>query len=52
MAQGHAIIITETNASIEKARPIPPKKNHAKAEIIAMPVMVGTKYDDILSASL
>ena len=38
-AHGQEIIITETNARIEKRRPIPPTKNHPSAEIIAIVII-------------
>jgi hypothetical protein len=43
-AQGHAMMITETNARSEKVTPMPPTKYHPSPADIAINMTAGTKY--------
>jgi hypothetical protein len=51
-AQGHAMIITETNARSEKVRPILPAKYQPSPAAIAIKITAGTKYFATVSAIL
>ena len=50
-AQGQAI--TKTAMKIDNAKtPVSPANNQANEEIMASPITIGTKYDEIISAIL
>ena len=50
-AHGQAMITTETKASKDEARPIPPRKYHVRADPVAIRMTNGTKKAEIRSAS-